>query len=163
MAAQKAASDDSKSIALPEVRMLVGGSQRSLRPARLLWEDPEPGTANLHGSLGLDFLNQAGRVTLDLRAMRITLAGEQLSTAASGEDVTCRIHGPMVCPKGWKCVLVPADDGCSLNRVPEKPWPGNSLPAGSDEGQRLKPGFQLREGDVANVEFHLEKRTGAAK
>lgn len=58
-------------INLPEMPLSVGGMSTTLQPAPVLlqkviaWER--------HGTIGIDLLNRARRVTLDLHAMRLTL------------------------------------------------------------------------------------------
>jgi hypothetical protein len=146
LSSQKQTWTDSSGVLLPEMHLLIGHSERTLSPAHLMRENPEPNAARLHGSLGIDFITQASTVTLDFRAMQMTLAGVQLIRQDAGEDVTCRLHGPVDCPKGWRCQVRPAGEVCDLDRVPEKPWPGNALPASSEEA-RVEPRIEVP-GDV---------------
>ena len=58
-------------IALPEVRMRVGGFDTVLRPANVFF--PPVGGTHSHGNLGMDLLNQASEVTIDFRSMVVIL------------------------------------------------------------------------------------------
>jgi len=59
-------------LTLPEITLSIGGSFATKRPAGVLLEKP-PLHAKIHGVIGMDVLNSAPRVTLDLQAMRLTI------------------------------------------------------------------------------------------
>ena len=58
---------------LPEVRLYAGGLNTLLKPAAITLK--ENLGVGLHGSFGLDLLNQARVLTLDFEAMKLTLEG----------------------------------------------------------------------------------------
>jgi hypothetical protein len=55
---------------LPEIPLMVGGANTSISPAAVILESVG---FNRHGTIGMNLLNRAPRVTLDLHAMRLTL------------------------------------------------------------------------------------------
>jgi hypothetical protein len=57
---------------VPEIPLRIGGFSATLRPASVLLERALTYNER-HGTLGMNVLNQAQRVTLDLQAMRLTL------------------------------------------------------------------------------------------
>jgi hypothetical protein len=59
-------------LTLSEIPLSIGGVNVPFRSADVLLEKP-PMHYKLHGVIGLDLLNSAPRVTLDLKAMRLTL------------------------------------------------------------------------------------------
>lgn len=64
-----------RDVVVPEVALRIGGTDTTLRDAHVLLEKA-PDTSEWHyGRIGIDVLNQAQTVTLDLEAMRLTLAG----------------------------------------------------------------------------------------
>jgi hypothetical protein len=50
-------------LAIPELTLTIGGLDATMRP----------GQYERHGVIGMNVLNSARKVTLDLRAMRLTL------------------------------------------------------------------------------------------
>ncbi len=48
----------------------IGGAEASISPAEVLLESVG---FDRHGTIGMDLLNRARRVTLDLHAMRLTI------------------------------------------------------------------------------------------
>jgi predicted aspartyl protease len=63
----------SDSIALPELKLRVGGFNAALRPATVLLKETTPQSRWHHGNLGMDLLSQAATVTMDFAAMTLTL------------------------------------------------------------------------------------------
>jgi hypothetical protein len=57
---------------VPEIMLSIGGTDWTFHQAGVLLEK-RPGQNERHGILGMDLLNSARRVTLDLHAMRLTL------------------------------------------------------------------------------------------
>jgi len=62
-----------ESLQLPEVPIEMGAFGGRLRPARLLLKKTTRGSEFFAGNLGMDFLSQAHRMTLDLVAMKVSL------------------------------------------------------------------------------------------
>ncbi len=62
-----------ESTTLPELPLRIAGFELLLRPVVVLREKTTPESEFHHGRLGFDLLHQARRVTLDLRAMLLTL------------------------------------------------------------------------------------------
>lgn len=62
-----------KEVELPGVELGVGAFKALLNPASLVLEYPSTSSAALHGTIGMDVLNRASRVSIDLQAMRIAL------------------------------------------------------------------------------------------
>jgi hypothetical protein len=63
-------------VVVPEVAVRIGGLDTTLRDADILLEKA-PNTSEWHyGRIGIDVLNQAQTVTLDLQAMQLTLMGQ---------------------------------------------------------------------------------------
>jgi hypothetical protein len=62
-------------LVLPWLNLGVGGFETLLRPAAI--EPKEDLGWGHHGNFGLDLLNQARVVTIDFRAMRLTLEGRR--------------------------------------------------------------------------------------
>jgi hypothetical protein len=60
-----------ETIALPEIELLVGGLNTTLRPAQVF--SKPIGDEFHHGLLGMDVLSQARRVSIDFRAMTLEL------------------------------------------------------------------------------------------
>ena len=58
-------------VALPEVRLRVGGFDALLQPANIF--SKPVGNDLQHGNLGVDVLSQAGEVAIDFRAMSLTV------------------------------------------------------------------------------------------
>jgi hypothetical protein len=58
---------------LPEVRVKLGGFEMLFRDAPVLARATVGASKWHHGRIGMDLLNQANRVTIDFRAMKITL------------------------------------------------------------------------------------------
>jgi hypothetical protein len=58
-------------IAIPELRLRVGGFDGVLRPANIF--SKPVGNDLQHGNLGLDVLSQAAEVIVDFRAMSLTV------------------------------------------------------------------------------------------
>jgi predicted aspartyl protease len=63
---------DFKDLTVPEIMLSIGGSDWTLHQGGVLLER-RPGQNERHGIIGVDLLNSARRVTLDLNAMRLTL------------------------------------------------------------------------------------------
>jgi hypothetical protein len=63
---------DFKNLTVPEIMLSIGGTDWTFHQAGVLLEK-RPGQNERHGILGMDLLNSARRVTLDLHAMRLTL------------------------------------------------------------------------------------------
>ena len=65
-----------RDVVVPEVAVRIGGLDTTLRDADILLEKA-PNTSEWHyGRIGIDVLNQAQTVTLDLQAMQLTLMGQ---------------------------------------------------------------------------------------
>jgi predicted aspartyl protease len=64
---------ESDSMALPELKLRVGGFNVVLRPAPVLLKETTEKSHWFHGNLGLDLLNQANAVTFDFPAMSLSL------------------------------------------------------------------------------------------
>jgi hypothetical protein len=65
-----------RDLVLPEVTLRIGGTDTTLGDAPVLLEEA-PDTSEWHyGRIGIDVLNEAQTVTLDLQAMRLTLMGQ---------------------------------------------------------------------------------------
>jgi len=62
-----------ESIQVPEVALRVGGTAVLLHPASVLLKPTTDASQWRHGNLGLDLLNQARAVTIDFKAMTLTL------------------------------------------------------------------------------------------
>ena len=75
-------------LTLPEITLSIGGAQTTKRPAGILLERP-PLHSKIHGVIGMDVLNSAPRVTLDLHAMRLTIeaADAGLSAPEAARDI----------------------------------------------------------------------------
>jgi hypothetical protein len=58
-------------IAIPEIRLRVGGFDSVLRPANLF--SKPVGNDLQHGNLGVDVLSQASEITIDFQAMSLAL------------------------------------------------------------------------------------------
>ena len=58
---------------IPELQFAVGGAPLTLRGVKLLAADAQKNCLWCYGTLGVDLVNDAGAVTLDFRAMRVTL------------------------------------------------------------------------------------------
>jgi hypothetical protein len=156
---------DELAASVPEMHFVAGGSERTLRPARVLLKNPSDLAADLHGSIGFDFLSQAGTVTLDFRAMKLTLTGVGLISEIRGNLVTCRLPMDLTCAKGWTCVVKPNDDGCQLDRLPDTPWPGNPimLNRNPNAGAKLAPGFHLPEKRSASIDFRVSNAAAGGR
>jgi hypothetical protein len=59
-------------VAIPEIRLRAGGFEATLRPGRVMLKQPGS-NPSYYGRLGMTFLNQAHRVTLDFKAMTLTV------------------------------------------------------------------------------------------
>jgi len=59
--------------AIPELQLAVGGAPLTLRAVKLLAADTLKSCLWCFGTLGVDLVGDAGAVTLDFRAMRVTL------------------------------------------------------------------------------------------
>jgi hypothetical protein len=64
-------STEQQIVAIPELRLRVGGLDGVLRPANLF--SPPIGNDLQHGNLGLDVLSQAAEVMIDFQAMLVTV------------------------------------------------------------------------------------------
>lgn len=62
-----------ESIQVPEIALRVGGAAVILHPASVLLKQTTDASQWRHGNLGLDLLNQARVVTIDFKAMTLTL------------------------------------------------------------------------------------------
>jgi predicted aspartyl protease len=62
---------DVEAVTLPEATIRIGGLDTVLRPAHVLLSSV--GSERYHGRLGFDLLQQARRVTLDFKSMRLAL------------------------------------------------------------------------------------------
>jgi predicted aspartyl protease len=62
-----------EAITLPELTLRVGGFDAVLRPAQVLLKETTSDSRWWHAWMGLDMVNQARRVTLDFKSMRVTL------------------------------------------------------------------------------------------
>jgi hypothetical protein len=60
-------------ITLPELTLRVGGFDAVLRPAQVLLKETTSDSRWWHAWIGLDMVDQARRVTLDFKSMRLTL------------------------------------------------------------------------------------------
>jgi hypothetical protein len=58
---------------VPEVKLRVGGMETTLRDADVLLEKAALWESSKHGVIGINIVNRALTVTLDFRAMRLTL------------------------------------------------------------------------------------------
>lgn len=58
---------------VPELQFAVGGAPLTLRAVKLLAADTQKNCMWCYGTLGADLVGDAGAVTLDFRAMRVTL------------------------------------------------------------------------------------------
>jgi predicted aspartyl protease len=79
---------DLMELTMPEITLSIGGAQATMRSAGVLLEKP-PLHSKIHGVIGMDVLNSASRVTLDLQAMRLTIEGADadLTTREAVRDV----------------------------------------------------------------------------
>jgi Aspartyl protease len=64
-------SNERETIALPEIQLLVGGLNTTLRPAQVF--SKPVGDDFHHGLLGMDMLSQAREVSIDFRSMMLEL------------------------------------------------------------------------------------------
>lgn len=64
---------DVSAILVPQLTIVVGDRDIVLRPASVLVDRTDAAGDRSHGNLGMDLLRQAGIVTVDFRAMRLTL------------------------------------------------------------------------------------------
>ena len=89
-----------RDLVLPEVTLRIGGMDTALRDAPVLLEKV-PNTSEWHyGRIGIDVLNEAQTVTLDLQAMRLTLMG-QLRKQRGGStqhrfELSTRLHDLLI-------------------------------------------------------------------
>src|SRR5262249_12740388 len=81
----------------------------------VLLEEWDESDASRHGELGMDILGQASSVTLDLRAMRLTLEGGDWQPAGGNG---CTLPAALWCRPGWSCaVKSDAKLKCFVDRV----------------------------------------------
>ncbi len=62
-----------ETLVLPGITLCIGGFSFSLRPAEVLLDHSPFGKSAYHAWLGQDLLGQAGRVTIDFGAMRLSI------------------------------------------------------------------------------------------
>jgi hypothetical protein len=62
---------DREVVTIPQIRLRVGGFEGLLQPAQVF--SKPIGNDFQHGNLGVDVLSQASEVTIDFRAMSLTV------------------------------------------------------------------------------------------